>query len=98
MRLTELEPRWGATQGRKGMALNFLCPACQADKSDPHHMLGVWFANPLDGGPMRDPALTPNAYRWTRTGETFAELTLAPSINYEGHWHGFIRNGEIINA
>lgn len=34
---------------------------------------------------------------WTRTGDTFENLSLSPSLNAEraGHWHGFITNGEI---
>jgi Family of unknown function (DUF6527) len=55
--------------------------------------LGVWFANPIDGGPATDDA----EYRWHREGATFDTLTLSPSIDASksGHWHGFITNGEI---
>ena len=34
---------------------------------------------------------------WKRTGENFETLTLTPSVDAsaEGHWHGFITNGNI---
>ena len=37
---------------------------------------------------------------WERTGETFAALTVRPSIQRVGgcRWHGFISNGEIASA
>lgn len=104
MNLTDLNPRFFSTGGhgitnangdpvpeRKGMGLLCDCPRC-GDK----HLLAVNFANPLDGGP---PA-SPDGPKWTRTGETFDTLTLEPSIlRRDGcKWHGWIRNGEIVNA
>jgi hypothetical protein len=92
MLLSELEPSWWtATEGRTGMGLAFLCPHCKTQ------MLGVWFANPLDGGPAATADSSP-APRWKREGETFETLTLTPSIDAStsGHWHGHIRNGEIV--
>lgn len=96
MRLTELDPGWMTVdENRTGMGLSFLCPHCQTQ------YLGVWFANPLDGGPPAAPEFDPKP-RWQRTGETFETLSLTPSIDAsghvgpkEGHWHGFITNGEI---
>lgn len=39
---------------------------------------------------------------WEITGDTFENLTVSPSINFVVpnicSWHGWIRNGEIINA
>lgn len=34
---------------------------------------------------------------WNRTGDTFDNLTLTPSLDASasGHWHGFITNGAI---
>ena len=109
MRLIDLYPRWGIDadiviggvskhfEGRTGMAVSFECPHCVAreiatgDKRV--QRLAVWFANPIDGGPPTDDAKT----LWTRTGDTFETLTLSPSVDAssDGHWHGFIRNGEI---
>jgi len=107
MKLIELDPHWvggggdGVTQNgqpvprREGVGLGFDCP-CGCDSR-----MYVGFANPLDGGPAYDPR--PNA-QWQRTGDTFEALTLTPSIlrrqvNGKGcSWHGFITNGEIVNA
>ena len=104
MKLTELHPRWvgagsdGISDGhgnpvaeRHGVGISFDCPCGY-----------VSFANPLDGGP----ALKGKSPKWDRTGETFEDLTLRPSIlrtvNPElpialrGYtWYGFVTNGEI---
>jgi hypothetical protein len=84
-----------AAQKRHGMGISFGCPKCDKQYN---HRLVVYFSNPLDGGPkawwygIED-------FFWNRTGNTFETLTLSPSINWlEGHWHGFIKNGEIINT
>ncbi len=110
MKLSELNPRWclasrwddtdgtqhflnGETTKRSGMGLTFDCPVHRS------HRLGVFFSNPIDG-------LPPSAdveHLWRREGETFAAMSLSPSINaaeYKGDdgtvcWHGFITNGEV---
>lgn len=100
MKLTELEPRWGigATcirdgvvlqdPDRHGMAITFQCPHCKKIR------LAIWFANPIDGKPPTDNAVN----LWQRTGTSFEDLTLTPSIDasHFGHWHGFITNGLIV--
>jgi hypothetical protein len=101
MKLTELNPRWFSTgPDRRGMGVRFDCPHCGEQR------LGVAFANPVDGG---DPAhLMPQhdgvgqvqyrcAPEWQRTGVTFGDLSLSPSIDFSahGHWHGFIIDGEV---
>jgi hypothetical protein len=99
MRLTDLDPRWGIDadiviggvlrhyENRHGMCVSFECPHCRTIR------LAVWFANPIDGLPPTDDA----KHLWQRTGETFENLTLSPSIDAskDGHWHGFLTNGEI---
>lgn len=74
------------------MGLTFRCP-CRLDCAQ---YLGVWFANPLDGGPPAGPGIPPLP-RWRRTGDTFETLSLAPSVDASrsGHWHGHITAGEI---
>lgn len=101
MRLTELSPRWVRDgEGRHGQGMSFECPHCRAE------YLGVWFANPVDGGaPIEEekrkyvdrqgkPRIRP---LWHRQGENFETLSLSPSIDASevGHWHGFITNGEV---
>lgn len=85
---------------RDGVGLRFDCPhgaACpqKVGKEFPH-MTGqhaILFENPLDGGPAL-PGTT-----WIRTGDTFDTLTLTPSVLNRGcGWHGWIRNGEVIEA
>lgn len=104
MKLIDLNPRFFSTGGpgitnandepvpeRKGIGLLCDCPKC-----GPKHLLAVDFKNPLDGGP---PARS-DGHTWERTGDTFETLTLSPSINrLDGcKWHGWIRNGEIVDA
>lgn len=42
----------------------------------------------------------PGHFVWSAAGDTFAELTLTPSIDASkaGHWHGFVTKGECIDA
>lgn len=84
---------------RKGIGLSFNCP-CQpcsnerakiADPSD-HYPFRVYvnFENPVDGGPKWE-----KGPWWTRTGETFEELRLSPSILSDPSkggcgWHGYV--------
>lgn len=105
MKLTDLSPYFVGAGGenirnadgspaphREGVALGFDCPCGCGQRCF------IPFENPLDGGPA-----TPTSSEhplWKRTGETFETLTLTPSIQrLDGCcWHGFITNGEIINA
>jgi hypothetical protein len=101
MKLLELNPSWcTAVKGRHGMGLSFECPIHR------FHRLAVMFANPVDGGEC----CKDSKYVWQRTGETWDDLTLGPSIDASGNvatigehagmiqtpcWHGFIRNGAV---
>jgi hypothetical protein len=106
MKFTELNPQWVGAGGegisdsqghpvpaRQGIGVHFDCPCgCGTPCYVP-------FANPLDGGPASDPARP----LWQRSGENFETLTLSPSILRDPAkggcgWHGFITNGEIVNA
>jgi len=90
MKLTELEPKWVATdEPRHGMGISFNHP------NGKDFRLVIWFDNPIDGG---KPAF-PNQYGlWHRTGEDFETLTLTPSIEVklpeDMYWHGFLTNGD----
>lgn len=93
MKLTDLNPSWVIADvmkyfptERRGMGITFDCPVHR------NHSLAVMFSNPLDGlPPAQDEKL------WSRTGDTFEELTITPSIDASKHgcWHGFITNGEV---
>lgn len=100
MKLSELHPKWGVDAdiviggknvhdpNRTGMGITFDCPCCKTTR------LGVFFANPVDGKSPTDDA----ELLWTRSGTTFEDLSLSPSIDVSkhGHWHGFIRDGQIV--
>lgn len=76
---------------RRGVGVQFDCP-CGCDSP-----CFVPFSNPIDGGPPHD-----EPRGWKRTGDTLETLTLEPSIlrskPFGCGWHGWIRNGEIVNA
>lgn len=76
----------------------------------PTTRLGVAFKNPLDGGAPFERSITihlaniesglydvPPGFLWERIGDTFANLTLRPSVDASksGHWHGFVALGEV---
>jgi hypothetical protein len=105
MRLLSLAPKFFGTLGglsdrdgnpvkmRTGLGISFNCP-CGCDSR-----CAIPFSNPIDGGPS---TTTHAGGGWQRTGETFDDLTLEPSIHRVGgcpkSWHGWIRNGEVITC
>lgn len=100
----------GVGTNKDGMT--FLCPCanCQSSK-ETQRRLGIQFANPVGGGvgvlmSLEDKLRhvhelrtfdVPMGFLWQRTGETFEDMTLTPSIDASasGHWHGFITRGDI---
>lgn len=105
MKLADLRPKWGVDadivlggvivhdESRTGMGITFQCPCCVGTPRATR--LGVFFRNPVDGKPPSDDFDA--QHLWLRTGTTFEDLSLSPSINASeyGHWHGFITNGEV---
>lgn len=92
MRLVDLEPRWsGAYESTPDAVVSFLCPVCRK------HRIDIPITPTRNGA-----ALYPGGVHWRRTGEDFESMTLSPSIAHDAgngcKWHGFIRNGEIVNA
>jgi hypothetical protein len=67
------------------------------------HMIMIPFINPI-GAPVAPDVHGPfhdgRSLRWTRSveGIVLDALTIQPSINVVGCWHGFITNSEVINA
>ena len=102
---------YGAPNDAK-QGIGFECPCCvgQPNKSS---RLAVFFANPITAHPPADLSLENRlkwahehdhladhhvgGVLWQRTGETFEDLTLAPSIDCSkwGHWYGWLKNGEV---
>ena len=87
-------------------AVMFLCPGCRARLGTDVgcHSILVWFAD-RDVPPGNEPLP-----RWKASGAGVADLTLSPSVLIHADpvqhrqpaacpgWHGFVRNGEIVNA
>lgn len=103
MKLAELNPRFHAEAGRAGQGLTFDCPGiCCAHlpsfigwrpgMGPWKKRAGVNFTNPLDGkAPL--PGET-----WHRSGCLVHDITVEPSIwiSQPEHWHGYLRNGELV--
>ena len=99
MKLTELEPQslartdddaWHNVDTQaEADGIMFLCPQCFHDHGGDEgtHPVVCW-------QPHVPKTTSPGPGRWTMTGAGFHDLTLAPSVNVKGCWHGFIKNGE----
>jgi len=100
--LIDLDPRWVGAGGagvynadgtpardRHGVGISFRCPCGSCGDR-----VYVAFENQLDGGP---PHMSPGQAAWHRTGETFYDLTLHPSIlrGERCRWHGWVTRGEV---
>ena len=68
----------------------FLCPLCRARLGTDVgcHSVLVWF-----DVPGLDPAWEPTP-RWKVSGTSLDDLTLDPSVNVPGDWHGWVRDGD----
>ena len=98
MRLLDAKPKWvqlnnWASESDFFVGIRFACPHCGKPLSVP-------FWPPVDPEKMEGRIfnMPDNAGNWRRTGDTFDSLTLSPSIDVAGHWHGHIINGELITA
>lgn len=93
MKLSELAPRfWGVNGERLGMSFN--CPHCLTTR--------LAIALHVDGHLTLDKshimAVAPETHHiWECTSEDFSAMTVSPSVDAsaQGHWHGFIRAGNI---
>lgn len=100
MKLTELEPKllrrvtdeaWeDAPTVEQADGIMFLCPKCFKENGGPvgTHQVVCW-------KPHVPQSTAPTPGRWTMTGTGFADLTLHPSVNVTGDWHGWIKAGQI---
>ena len=103
MRLTDLNPRWVCSGGegvtdtggnpvplRPMIAISFDCPCGDADCI----RACIGFTNPPDG---KGPCKSSGEHTWEMSGDSFADLTLTPSIQRVGEcgWHGHVTAGEI---
>ncbi len=90
MRLFDLEPHWISDGGRHGLGFTFKCPHCETQ-------LTIWLENPLDEGPSVNSSRHSGPMVW-RTGDSFSDLSLSPSIFVADHWSGSIREGNVTIA
>jgi hypothetical protein len=105
MKLTELNPRWFKSDNGALHGFTFECPHCREVRLGVnttvdgarlmHEHLALDFLLPENVKQFDVPPKEGHA--WTMTGNDFSDITISPSINAEasGHWHGFIKNGEI---
>lgn len=104
MLLTDLEPRWLEKDGRR-VGLTFFCPCCLTDRltcffEPTPFRQQVQMMIPIAGKDLGDRVnWVPSKadFAWTKTGDTFDNLTVSPSIDASAakHWHGFIQGGEV---
>lgn len=94
-KLVDLNPSWFSIHGRdsEGAGVMFDCP-CKSDSCVWGGRIAIAFSNPFRG----EPSSAPGERHWQRTGDTFETLSLSPSINAVGHWHGFLRNGVLVSC
>lgn len=98
MRLLDLEPRWIHPN-----LFLFKCPHCQKDllscKNVAMSQREQWDLFEKAVGEDWNALIVPcrDEMAWTFSGNDFETLTVTPSLDASasGHWHGFIRNGQI---
>jgi hypothetical protein len=94
VKLTDLNPVWSVedeTPDARGFGVIFDCPPCQGTSHE--HTIFMPFSNPIVGHPQ--------GYRttWSRSGTTFGDLTLTPSVRSLREncgFHAFITQGEVV--
>jgi hypothetical protein len=105
MKLIDLRPKWitlaqWASDRPFYIGMSFDCPHCRTQR------LAAVFQQPVDPTNVAAEFIVPYTVplglgpAWKRSGDTFECLSLSPSfdasaIQYGGHWHGFIFEGEV---
>jgi hypothetical protein len=100
MKLTDLNPRWIGVHGWSSdsvfhIGVTFDSPLRSGQR------LAALFTPPIDPAGLTAKhewgVPFPEQKHWQRSGDTFATLTLSPSLDFSasGEWHGHIINGEI---
>jgi uncharacterized protein DUF6527 len=87
MRLSTLNPTLDEVGGV--VYLEFDCPAHPASlrQGDFRDSVRIPIATPLE-------ATTPHVWGWNGERD-FEKLTITPSVDYHGHWHGHVTAGEV---
>ena len=98
VRVVDLNPTWTAdNEEHRGQGIAFDCPLCRKGR------YSVAFKNPLDG---LGPTLEFRRHLWERSGTTFDDLSLSPSLNAERccsgdgcpGWHGNVSGGSCVGG
>lgn len=110
-KLVDLRPKWLSDSNNPGSekwGIEFDCPCgtppatCDCGQPDcpaidspgcQFSRVSIMFSNPVNG-----PVSRWGREKWKRKGETFEDLSLVPSINAVGHWHGWLTNGELVSC
>jgi hypothetical protein len=84
MRLSELNPLIQVDANGETGRLVFDCPHCKKETiSIPFH--------------KGEGAHSPVVWGWNGEKDE-KKITITPSINFEKHWHGYVTDGNIVNA
>lgn len=92
MRLTDLNPRWFALDGRSGQGVTFDCPCntCALRTPAKRVRLAAAFSNPLDGRapiPLEPKILWPTL--WPRPDEPEGLVTVPPGVHWKREGDAF---------
>ena len=107
MKLTDLNPQFvrflpdlmcarmhkreAVTTLSEAQGIRFVCPGNNGQRQNGYAICLPFRARGA-------PADENGGIQWDVTGSGMHDLTLSPSVNVVGVWHGFIRNGEAANA
>lgn len=94
MKITDLDATFISNKAGERIAVGFLCPGCKAEH------IYVPFADPSFVNTAG------KAVNWTINQTADLErVTLSPSVDFQHkvdgrvcHWHGWVRDGEIVDA
>jgi hypothetical protein len=96
VKLVELDPRWLALEsGGPRVGLSFECPHCRDQR------IAVLFHHSGVGAFAEDQYIMAHGgagkHVWEMSGTDFTNISLSPSVDASahGHWHGYVRNGEV---
>lgn len=101
MRLSDLHPKWLSPD-----VLAFDCPKClngrdrvtiKAVPMNHEEQLQLFRRKLRKGGLYCHPCKAETCWTFTNADD-FELISATPSLNIEGHWHGFVTNGEVRSA
>ena len=104
-RLVDLNPKWVKLHGREEVyGIRYDCPCGKPgslgeENNDAVCPMGGWSVVPTKKNFLGLPTCADSLNRgWETTGDSFENITLAPSIHHVGHWHGWLQNGVLTSC